>query len=229
MFLCKRRRNNKLSKKRLQEKCDRLENELNSYKKPLLKPDKDITPSMIKDFKNMHKLTDKKFEKFMKSILESAGFHTEGTDEYDNGVDLVASKDKITYFIQIKGRNNQGNVLDKNYFIKEEDVSKYPHKLNNCSQKVFITNTYFTKNAIRLLNDNNFEMIDLEKLYKLIAQLAPELIAMAYMSVDGLEKCPNCNKHKCLCHSYGGEFYGCSNYPNCEYHDNSIKGYSIEW
>ncbi|MCH5296054.1 MAG: restriction endonuclease [Ruminococcus sp.] len=197
---------------------DKLEKSENAKNAKLFQQKKDISKNfgLVNDFKNLHQLTDIRFENFIRKVFKFGGYYNEGTDKYDNGSDLILSKEQNVFFIQIKGRKTKNNIIDKNDFIKEDDVYKYTNKLNDVKNKVFITNTYFTENAIKILEKNNFEIIDLEKLYILIAQVLPELIAAAYMSVDGLEKCPNCNKHMCLCHSYG-DFYGCTSYPYCNY------------
>lgn len=210
------------------ERLQKLENKLNNTERidgftttepvRLFRQNEKISRNvdLVNDFRNLHRLTHIRFERFIRKVFKLGGYYSEGTDKYDNGSDLILCKDQNVFFIQIKGKKTENNIIDKNDFIKEDDVYKYTDKLKDVKSKAFIANTYFTENAIKILEKNNFEIIDLEKLYVLIARILPELIAAAYMSVDELEKCPTCNKHLCLCHAYG-DFYGCTSYPACNY------------
>ncbi len=214
-----KKRKEKKENEELREQVNILQEKIKRIESPFMQECKDIPKDLVNDFLNLHNLVDRKLESFILNILKISGYYAEKTSKFDNGSDIIANKDDVSYFIQIKGKKIKNNLIDKNDFIKEEQVLKYTHKLPESGNKVFITNSYYTENAKKFLLENKFEVIDLEKLYQLIAQVLPELIAAAYMSVDGLEKCPECHKHKCLCH-HNGDFYGCVNYPQCHYTEN---------
>lgn len=217
------------SNKKIREKEEQLrlkEIELNKREQelqnnvPLFQYETNESINLINDIINLPILVNKNLEKFLAQIFELSGYSVQPTDTFENGIDLIITKNATTWFIQVKGRTIKNNLLTYDEMIKEDIISKYVGKLQNYNNVVIIANTYFTSKAKIIAKNNNIELINLENLYTLIAKLQPELMADAYLRMDGLAKCPKCGHHK-IKGKFNKppfrEFYGCEKYPNCDY------------
>ena len=112
---------------------------------------------------DINRFTGEEFEKFCANILSRNGFSinklTGGAG--DQGVDIIASKEGISYAIQCKRYSkNLGNTS-----IQEVVAGKSYYK---CHVGVVMTNSYFTKKAIALAQANGTLLWDRSKLVEMI-------------------------------------------------------------
>ncbi len=93
------------------------------------------------------------FEKYVAKTLTEQGFsNVRLTEKYDLGIDIIAIKDNIRYGIQVKRYS---------YPVKADAVRQAVTALNyyNCDKAMVITNSTFTKTAIKLAQSNGCSLI----------------------------------------------------------------------
>ncbi|MHA6613166.1 DEAD/DEAH box helicase family protein [Photobacterium damselae] len=124
---------------------------------------------MIKNFKNIDKLSPSDFELFIRDLFLASGWSdaevTQVGKEYrhgDGGVDIFAYKGKRKFAIEVKQRNIETTVD-----VKALNQLVTGAKLANVSNKILVTNSYFTSEvkarALRL----GVELIDRDGLQDL--------------------------------------------------------------
>ncbi len=124
---------------------------------------------MIKEFKDIDKLSDSNFEWFVKELLEKSGWTnaiiTEVGKEYrfgDGGIDIFAYKAGRKFAIEVKQRNIKTNVD-----VKALNQLVTGAKLAKVNNMILVTNAYFTSEvhvrALRL----GVELIDRDELQNL--------------------------------------------------------------
>ncbi|PSV20203.1 restriction endonuclease [Photobacterium leiognathi subsp. mandapamensis] len=124
---------------------------------------------MIKNFKSIDKLSPSDFELFIRDLFLASGWNdaevTQAGKEYrhgDGGVDIFAYKGKRKFAIEVKQRN-----IDTTVDVKALNQLVTGAKLANVSNKILVTNSYFTSEvkarALRL----GVELIDREGLQDL--------------------------------------------------------------
>lgn len=118
-----------------------------------------LAKSGINEIDNMSGLD---FEKYLRALLLRRGFRNVSlTTTYDLGVDLIAEKDGYKYGIQAK--RYKGKVgLDS----VRQVVAAANHY--GCDRTMVITNSYFTENAKVIAKSTNCDLIDRERLIKII-------------------------------------------------------------
>jgi HJR/Mrr/RecB family endonuclease len=128
--------------------------ELESFEKKLLRTfDKNTKTYSIADTDLM---TGEEFEHFIVELFQKMGYKTELTKKTgDQGIDIIAEKNKIKYGIQVKCYTSTVS----NSAIQEVAAGI---KLYTCSKAIVITNNYFTKAAIELAQANNVILWDRE-------------------------------------------------------------------
>lgn len=117
-------------------------------------------------FENLETMTGVEFEGFCKRLLETMGFEVQQTKASgDGGIDLVAYNHKPlfegTYIVQCKrykGSVGEPTIRDLYGVITSERANK----------GILITTGYFTNSAISFAEGKNIELIDGEKLNKLL-------------------------------------------------------------
>jgi len=118
-----------------------------------------LSQSKISDIDVMSGL---EFEKYIKLLLERKGFSSvKLTEHFDLGVDIIATKEGVTWGIQVKRYSGT---------VKANAVRQAVTALNHykCSRAMVITNNYFTKQAKQLASSNKCVLIDRAKLIDLI-------------------------------------------------------------
>lgn len=103
------------------------------------------------------------FEKFVAELLARNGFcHVEVTKgSRDQGVDILAQKDGISYAVQCK--HYASKIPNK--AVQEAYAGA---RFYGCDQAVVLTNSYFTQSALELGDEIEVELWDREELQKLI-------------------------------------------------------------
>ena len=94
------------------------------------------------------------FETYIAGILKNCDYkNIELTEKYDYGVDIIAVKDGIRWGIQVKRYSG---------LVKAEAVRQVVTGLRvyDCDRAMVITNSVFSRVAIRLANSNGCILID---------------------------------------------------------------------
>lgn len=152
------------------------------------------------------------FEDYIADLYRRLGFKAEQVGgSCDGGVDVIAEKDGISYYIQCKKFiTRKVGVHDIRDFY-----GALADKLTH-AKGYFITTNIFTLEAEKFAEDKPLELIDGRKLMEYVRLAGkPEPISKEN------KLCPLCGN--CLVERSGkfGKFYGCSNYPKCNYTKNS--------
>lgn len=153
------------------------------------------------------------FEDYIADLFRRMGYKTKVTGgSYDEGVDVVAEKDGIEYYIQCKKFITQnvtvGAVRDF-YGAIADHLAK--------GKGYFITTNKFTLEAESFAEDKPIELIDSFKLIKYIR------LAEKNTEENKTKVCSKCGGKLLEKTGRYGKFYGCSNYPNCRYTENIQK------
>ena len=104
-------------------------------------------------------MTGLEFEKYVAKYLRNQGYKTKLTEKYDLGIDIVAVKDGIRYGVQVKRHKA---VVGANAVRQAVTALN----LYDCDRAMVITNSYFSKTAIRLANSNDCILLDRDFLIK---------------------------------------------------------------
>ncbi len=104
-------------------------------------------------------MTGLEFEKYVAKYLRDQGYKTKLTEKYDLGIDIVAVKDGIRYGVQVKRHKG---VVGANAVRQAVTALN----LYDCNRAIVITNSYFSKTAIRLADSNDCILFDRATLLK---------------------------------------------------------------
>ncbi|MFA4942784.1 MAG: restriction endonuclease [Patescibacteria group bacterium] len=161
---------------------------------------------------SLRNLKPSDFENYIAYLFNKLGFSTELVGgSYDGGVDVIAVKDNIKYYIQCKKFiTSQVSVGDvRNFYGALVD-----HLANG--KGYFITTNKFTLEAERFAEDKPIELIDGYRLIEYI-RLSKSENDIIPTKKEESKKCPQCGGN--LIEKIGkyGKFFGCSNYPKCRF------------
>ncbi|MFA5319487.1 MAG: restriction endonuclease [Candidatus Paceibacterota bacterium] len=149
-------------------------------------------------------MTPNEFEEYIANLFNRLGYKAEKVGgSYDGGIDVIIKKDGETGYIQCK-----------KFIIKEVPVGAvrdfygaFIGKLAT-SKGYFISTNKFTLEAIKFAEDKPIELVDHFKLIKYINLANKNNI------------CPQCGNLLIEKNGKFGKFYGCSNYPKCDFTKN---------
>ena len=96
-------------------------------------------------------MTGLEFEKYVAKYLRNQVYKTNLTEKYDLGIDIVAVKDGIRYGVQVKRHKG---VVGANAVRQAVTALN----LYDCDRAIVITNSYFSKTAIRLADSNSCQI-----------------------------------------------------------------------
>ncbi|WP_271716047.1 restriction endonuclease [Anaeromicropila herbilytica] len=159
---------------------------------------------------DIDKMQGIEFEEFLKVHFERLGYHvktTKTTNDY--GADLILKKERNIIVVQAKRYKSRIGI---NAIQEVIGAIRYYKGMKG----MVITNSYFTKNAINLAKANQIELWDRNKLIEvMLKNNGREISSQIINNVDGI--CPLCKGQ--LVEKVGpyGEFYGCKNYPKCDF------------
>lgn len=148
------------------------------------------------------------FEEYLSLLFKEHGYKTKRTKNTgDFGADLIISKNNEKIVVQAKRYNN-------NVGIKAIQEVIGSVKYYNADRAMVITNSYFTKPAIKLAETNNVELVNRDKLINMLLIMNPD---ESKISLDNIKPlCPSCDLQMVIRKSrFGKKFYGCSNFPSC--------------
>lgn len=152
------------------------------------------------------------FEDYIADLFSRLGFKTRAVGQsHDGGIDVVAEKDGIINYIQCKkfitSTVTVGNVRD--FYGALAD-----HLTNG--KGYFITTNKFTLEAEKFAEDKPIELIDGFKLIDYIRMTEKETKLKDHKLNDS-RVCPECGGGLVEKNGKFGQFYGCSNFPKCNY------------
>ena len=101
------------------------------------------------------------FEKYVASILKKQGYsNIRLTEQFDYGVDIIATKDGIRWGIQVKRYSG---------LVKAEAVRQVVTGLRvyGCDRAMVITNSFFSRVAVQLADSNDCVLIDRDDLTRM--------------------------------------------------------------
>lgn len=152
------------------------------------------------------------FEDYVAELFSKLGYKTKAVGGgHDRGIDVIAEKEGIKHYIQCKKFiTSQVGVADVRDF--------YGAIADHVAQGkgYLITTNKFTLEAEEFAEDKPIELIDGHKLIGYIRLAERENHVLSKTT----EKCPKCGGSLIERKGKYGKFYGCSNYPKCEYTKN---------
>lgn len=156
------------------------------------------------------------FEEYITTLFQKLGFRTQRTGgPHDRGVDVVAEKDGIKHYIQCK------KFITST--VSVSDVRDFYGSITDhlaTGKGYFITTNKFTLEAEKFCEDKPIELIDGFKLLKYIRLVDKnnQRIEISQNNNFESEQCPQCGSGKLILRNGRyGNFYGCSNYPECKF------------
>ena len=165
---------------------------------------------------DIDKMDGHQFEVYLKALLKELNYKSAVTSgSHDFGADLIMKKDGKKVSIQAKRYRYKNRVsLDA---VQQVYASKPYYKTDECW---IITNSMFTKSAIKLAEACGVKLYDRYALAELInrskATVKPKDIKNTVTPEE--RKCPVCSGTLIQRKSKtGNQFMGCSNYPKCNY------------
>ena len=158
-------------------------------------------------------LKGKEFEEFLLSHFKNLGYKGELTPvTNDYGADLILKKDGEKIVVQAKRYSNKVGIEAVQQIIGAKEYYK-------ATKGMVVTNSFFTPNAVKLASSSNIELWDRNKLLNILFKLNARESLIETFGEEVTEKriCKKCNAEMKLRQGKYGEFYGCSNFPNCSY------------
>lgn len=162
----------------------------------------------LNQLKSMH---PEEFESFIADLFSKLGFRTETVGgKNDGGIDVIAFKDGKKHFIQCKRFSTKqvGVGAMRDFYGAIAD------NLSN-AKGYFITTNIFTLEAERFAEHKPIELIDGQKLLEYIHMTKMDVIPKN--TEPPQDTCPRCGGRLILRRGKFGQFYGCSNFPKCQY------------
>lgn len=147
------------------------------------------------------KMSGQDFENFLCSLFSKLGYKVQHTGHTgDLGSDLIIEMGGARIAVQAK--RYQENVGPD--AVREVNTVIKPR---NCTSGWVVTNSHFTEEAKELARANNIILWDREELINNILKSKEQ---------REIPACPKCSAIMVLRTSQYGEFWGCSNYPQCD-------------
>ncbi|MGW8041259.1 restriction endonuclease [Staphylococcus xylosus] len=170
------------------------------------------------NIKDIDKMNGLDFEIYLSVLFKELGYKAVVTNgSHDFGADLILKKGKHKIVVQAKRYGYKKNVSIG--AIQEVFASQRYH---NADESWVITNSFFTKSALKLAKPcnvilkNRYDLVDW--ILKIQPNTSPEAIRKENVSN---RSCPNCDHAlKIRTSKAGNQFIGCSNYPTCKYTEN---------
>lgn len=103
------------------------------------------------------------FELYIADLLKHRGYtNVRLTEKYDLGVDIIAEKNGIRWGIQVKRYSG----LVKASAVRQVVTAL---KFYNCDRTMVVTNSYYSKTAIRLAKYNDCLLVGRDEMIKYIS------------------------------------------------------------
>jgi restriction system protein len=168
------------------------------------------------------RMTGTEFEQRLVSLFRALGYHVQHTGGLtDNGADLVISKNGARTVVQAKRYSNSVGVQA----VQQAATARSAY---DATAALVVTNSRFTPNAQRLARASHVDLWDRDQLIARLLETGPaaekSLAAPAQLvqapAIQQPPACPRCGAPMVLRtarrgENVGGQFYGCSTYPQC--------------
>jgi restriction system protein len=108
----------------------------------------------LADLIHIDNMTGLEFEKYVAHLLRTQGYkNVRLTEKYDLGVDIIATRDGVTWGIQVKRYSG---------LVRADAVRQAVTALKHygCDRPMVITNSSFSKTAIKLARSNKCVLVD---------------------------------------------------------------------
>ena len=108
------------------------------------------------------------FEKYVANILKKQGYsNITLTEQYDYGVDIIATKNSVRWGIQVKRYSR---------LVKADAVRQVVTGLRvyGCDRAMVITNSVFSRVAVQLADSNECVLVDRSELVRMGISLPPQ-------------------------------------------------------
>ena len=162
--------------------------------------------------KNLQAMNPYEFEKYVAELYKRLGYKTETVGgSHDGGIDIVAiDKDDVKHYIQCKKyiTSKVGSPEVRDFY--GAIAGKFSE-----GKGFFITTNIFTTEAERFAEGKPIELIDGQKLTRLINQVDGDIEVLESDLPE--KKCPDCGNKLIVRTGKFGKFLGCSTYPKCRY------------
>jgi len=165
---------------------------------------------LIKELQSMH---PNDFEEYIADLYRRLGYTTEVVGgSHDGGIDVIVTKDGIKHYIQCK------KYISSKVGVSEvrDFYGAMAGKLSS-GKGIFITTNIFTTEAEQFASDKPIELIDGDRLLRLIKQTKKDKEEIVVKDDD---KCLKCGGNLIEKSGKYGKFLGCSNYPKCRFTKN---------
>jgi len=162
------------------------------------------------DWKQFEQLVGEAFRRLGYSVIET------GQGGADGGIDLRLKKGSEVFLVQCKhwrAYKVSVNIVRELYGVMSA---------KGVTGGFVITSGQFTEDAKTFASGRNIELIDAPKLASMIASVQPTTSSQASVTITtgSIPGCPKCNSPmiKRIARqgkNAGGQFWGCSRYPDC--------------
>jgi len=153
------------------------------------------------------------FEHYIADLFSRLGYKTQVVGgPNDGGIDVIAEKEGIKYYIQCKKYISQKVAVSD---VRDFYGALADHLVNG--QGYFITTNEFTLSAQKFAEDKPIELIDSFKLTSYI-RMAEKKNNIDKTPINKVSQpCPKCGGNLVERTGNFKAFYGCSNYPKCKH------------
>ena len=152
----------------------------------------------------LRKMKPDEFEEYIANLFNRLGYQSEKVGgSHDGGIDVIIKKDGEIGYIQCKRFTTREVPVGA---VRDFYGSFVGHLAT--AKGYFITTNKFTLEAIKFAEDKPIELVDHFKLIK-------------YIKIANKNNtCPQCGSLLIEKNGKFGKFYGCSNYPKCNFTKN---------
>ena len=166
----------------------------------------------------LRSMSPTEFERYVAELFTRLGYKAEAVGRsHDGGIDVIAEKDGVKNYIQCKKFITSEVTVGA---MRDFYGALADHLANG--KGYFITTNKFTLEAQRFAEDKPIELVDGFGLVRYIRLAEKE--SPIKPKVEMLPPaCPKCGGVLVKRSGKFGSFYGCSNYPKCDYTINTIN------
>ncbi len=164
-------------------------------------------------------MTPTDFEKYIADLFSRLGYDARAVGRsHDGGIDVIAEKDGVKNYIQCKKFITSVVPVGA---VRDFYGALADHLANG--KGYFITTNKFTLEAQKFAEDKPVELIDGFGLIRYIRMVRKDEVKVEVSN----KVCPKCGGTLVERNGKFGNFYGCSNYPKCDFTTNEVSKYKI--
>lgn len=165
--------------------------------------------------RDVDNLTGEEFEYFLCEYFKALEYQAKVTPKVnDYGADVIAEKDGEKIVVQAKRYKGKVGIKAVQEIIGARNYYK-------ADKAMVITSAFFTPNAKELAAASEVDLWDRDKLKSVMEQVQGKRLVDDVKQQEefkAIERvCPVCGGHLITRTGKHGQFYGCENYPDCQY------------